>query len=556
MAVPRRPISIAAAAATAVVLGATALALPASASTAASDTLGTGSTSDTPGAPGTGSAPGTGGASQADKSAPAAPYKLKEGTLEWGFKESFRGYVLKSQGTVEVSDGAKQAAGNGVFTFVDGVGTYDMGKHAVTTAFKGTVRFQAPQRFTLQIADVKLVTEGKGGSIKADVTLDGVTMNDVDLASLDLTDTKPEMGQGGAMAFKGIPAKLTADGAKAFNGMYKAGDALDAATLTVKVDAGPPPKPDPEKPDPENPGKPDPENPGKPDPENPEKPDPENPKPENPGKPDGTAGTILDGNLDWGVKESFREYVTTGFGKGKIEVSGGTTSNAAGFRFPKGKGVFDASKKSLSASFDGQVRFLGHLTDGQYVLDLKLSDLKVKVEGTKGTLLADVSTKDRETQKVSTFNDLGIASLAVPANALKAEKKVVTLNDVPATLTADGVKAFGGMYQAGIALDKVDVAVSLDKDVTLPGASNGGSSSGGSGGSASGGSGGSGGSSTGGSSVAGGGGTVGGGGSVGGSLAATGSDVPTTALLAASAGIAAAGAGVIYAARRRKATES
>ncbi|WP_420855623.1 HtaA domain-containing protein, partial [Streptomyces kanamyceticus] len=50
----------------------------------------------------------------------AAPPKLelKNGTLDWGLKESFRKYVAGiAHGTIEATDGAKQAEGNGVFTF-------------------------------------------------------------------------------------------------------------------------------------------------------------------------------------------------------------------------------------------------------------------------------------------------------------------------------------------------------------------------------------------------------------------------------------------------------
>lgn len=207
----------------------------------------------------------------------------------------------------------------------------------------------------------------------------------------------------------------------------------------------------------------------------------------------------------------------------------------------QGPGSFDAAKQSLVASFDGGVRFLGHREQGEYVLDLSLTGLEIEVNGTKGTgtLVVDVSAKDRETKKVSTFNNLGIASLALPVGGLKAEDGMVKLTGVPATLTADGVKAFGGMYRAGEQLDALTVTVSLDKDAELPGGtagSTGGSTTGGS---------------TGGSTT---GRTVGG--SVGGSLATTGSEVPTTVLLAASTGIAAAGAAVVFAVRRREGAES
>ncbi|MFI1826998.1 HtaA domain-containing protein [Streptomyces sp. NPDC020412] len=525
MSATRRPLAVAAATATAVALGATALSLPAFA--AGSDARPT--------------------AASSSSSAPS--YELTEGTLDWGFKESFRKHVVeRSEGTITVADGARQAAGNGPFAFTGGTGVYDMSTHGVRTAFNGSVTFDATKYgYTIGLADLKLTTNRTSGFVTADVTAKGATKQDVQVAALDLTGKSPGQGAGGAMVFKDIPATLTAEGATAL-GMYKAGEELDAVTLTVKAEMPNRPSPDPD-PDPE----------------------PTQPSPEPSGKPSGPPaapdGTIVDGNLDWGVKERFRSYVTTGMAKGKIEVSGGAKTNAAGFRFPKGKGTFDPAKKSLDASFGGGVRFLGHEIQGSYLLDLKLSDLKVRVAGAKGTLLADVSTKDKTTGKVSTHNDLGLATLTVPANALTAKDKLVQLTGVPAKLTADGSKAFSGMYQPGEELDKVNVAVALDKSVKLPDATSGGSSSGGSssGGSASGGS--SSGGTTGGGSVGGavGGGSVGGavsgaadgsgggavGGGTGGALANTGADVPVTGLLAAAAGIAAAGAGAVVLARRR-----
>lgn len=198
-----------------------------------------------------------------------------------------------------------------------------------------------------------------------------------------------------------------------------------------------------------------------------------------------------------------------------------------------------ALAQTLSASFGGTVRFRGHQESGEYVLDLTLSGLQVKVKDGKGTLVADVSAKDRETHKVTAYKGLVVASLDVPAGKLAAKDGVLTLSAVPATLTADGTKAFGGMYEAGTALDKLTLAVSLDDNANLPGGTGGtGGGSATTGGT------------TGGSGTTGGG-TVGGTTGGSGSLASTGSDLPTGALLGAAGAVSAAGAAVFFAAKRR-----
>ncbi|MCX5114456.1 HtaA domain-containing protein [Streptomyces sp. NBC_00378] len=519
----RRPIALTAAVATAAALGATVFALPA----LAADGAATGAT------------------------AAAPKLELTDGTLEWGVKESFRKYLASSfsGGKITVRDGVVQAPDNGVFTFSGGKGTYDTATHGTDTAFGGGVNFYAHGGvLDITLSDVKLATTGTGGAITVDVTTPKGTSDDVEFAALDLSAVKPGKGEGGAMVFKDIPATLTKAGSEAFDGQYKEGDALDPATLSVK--AVTPPSTDPtEEPGTEPTGTPSTEPTGSPStgpgtkPTGPASPSPSVTATD---KPAATPGEIVDGTLDWGVKKSFRSYVTGPIAGGRVETTAGATASGDGYRFSDASGHFDAAKQSLNAEFHGKVRFLGHEEDGAYTLDLSLTGMEIQVNGTKGTLIADVSSKDRKTKEVSTYTGLAVADLKLPKGQLAVRNGVVNLSAVPATLTADGTKAFGGMYEAGEQLDALTVAVALDKDAELPGTTGGSGSAGGTG--SAGGSG-----STGGSATLGGGGSVGGG-SVGGSgsLAATGSGIPAGALFAASGVVVAAGAGVVIAARRRR----
>jgi hypothetical protein len=513
MAATRRPITLAAAVATAAALGAT-FALPALAADSSS--------------------PAT---------APAATMELTDGTLDWGFKESFRRYV-GAAGTITAGQGATQAAGNGVFTFGNGKGTYDTTTHGTDTAFDGSVNFNAHGGvLDITLSDVKLSTSGTSGAITVDLKTPQGTENDVAFAELDLSSVRPGQGEGGAMVFKDIPSTLTKAGAAAFNGMYAEGEALDPATLSVKAVTTPPteePTKEPtEEPTQEPTKEPTQEPTGTPT----EKP---TEKPTTPASPSASAttpaaeqGELVDGTLDWGVKESFRSYVTGPIANGKVETTAGATTTGTGYRFPDATGSFDADEQTLDAEFDGQVRFLGHKEGDAYTLDLSLTGLEIQVKDGAGTLVADVSSKDRETKKVTTHTDLAVADLKLPGGGLTAKNGVVTLSAVPATLTADGTEAFGGMYTKGTPLDALTVSVALDENAELPGGTSGSGGSGGTGSTADGTSGGSG--------------TVGGG-TVGGSasLASTGSGVPAGALVAASGLVVAAGAGVVIAARRRR----
>ncbi|MEV0263933.1 HtaA domain-containing protein [Streptomyces sp. NPDC050617] len=486
--------------------------------------------------------------------------ELKDGTLDWGVKESFRKYVTgMAKGTIETADGAKQAADNGPFTFTGGSGTYDMGTHAVATTFKGSVRFiSKAHRFDIKLADLKLSTKGTAGSITADITAEGKTEDDVELASLDLSKAERSSGDS-TMTFAKIPAKLTAEGAKAFNDMYKEGQELDPATLTVKAGGGGQPTQKPTQQPTQQPTTAPTTNPTNPTTNPTDGPskqpttgptDQPSAKPTVPGKTpggsgddaDAESGTIADGNLDWGVKKSFRTYITGG-AKGSIELSGGAAKNGDGYRFPKGHGSYDADTSALDAAFDGAVRFTGH--EGQ--LDLRFSDLKVQVKGAKGALVADVSAKALGSGKVENSKDLRLADLDLSGKPMKAKGKIVTLSGVPARLTDAGAKAFGGYYDEPSKrdLDPVTLNVSLDKNAQLPGGSGASGGSGSGGGSSAGGLGGGAGT-TGGS-----GGITGGSGTGGSSLASTGSSTPTTALVGGAAALVLAGGAAAYATRRR-----
>ncbi|WP_019067279.1 HtaA domain-containing protein [Streptomyces hokutonensis] len=133
-----------------------------------------------------------------------------------------------------------------------------------------------------------------------------------------------------------------------------------------------------------------------------------------------------------------------------------------------------------------------------------------------------------------------LADLKAGSTDLTAKNDVITLDDVTTTLTAAGAKAFGGFYETGATLDPLNLTVALTDDADLPSddpsstTGTGSSDNSGTTGSTSGGVTGS---------------TTG---STTGSLASTGSGIPATALGTAAAVTVAAGAGVVFAMRRRR----
>ncbi|AJE85988.1 Htaa domain-containing protein [Streptomyces albus] len=363
------------------------------------------------------------------------------GRLDWGIKASFQSYVTGpiAQGSWSLVQGAATVGGSD-FRFHSATGGYDPRSGAFHSAFSGGVHFTGHRdgdgsyQLDLTISRPSVRISGGSGTLSVDMVSKErgsgkvTTTRQVPFASLDLSgiDTR---GGTSPVALRRVPATLTAQGAKAFAGYYTAGTALDPVSLSVDV-AGPAAS---------------------------RKPSAE-PKPTAGGKK--TEGRIADAAVDWGVRRTFREYVTGEVTQGRWTLSGGAQDGGALFRFPSGKGSYRAENGKaqgprLDADFEGSLRFTG-----RHGLDLTLRHLGVRVEDGKGTLYADTEDagKAKKHQPLVTF----------AAGELAAKDGLATLTEVPTRLTAEGAKAFGGVYRAGTAMDPLSLAVALDKSARLP----------------------------------------------------------------------------------------
>ncbi|MFI6283448.1 HtaA domain-containing protein [Streptomyces sp. NPDC051018] len=364
----------------------------------------------------------------------AAERTVQGGRLDWGLKSSFQTYVTGpiANGSWRLTSGAATVAG-GQFRFHSAQGSYDPATGAFEARFTGGVHFtghrkpDGTQELDLAISRPAVKVSGGRGTLYADMvsrargTGKVTSSSQVPFASLDLSGVNMRGGTG-PVALNNIPATLTSQGATAFAGFYTAGTPLDPVSLSVDLAD-------------ERPGR------------SAEPPAGGNDAPSE-------AGSLQDAAVDWGVRRTFREYVTGPIAKGEWALSGGAQDGGALFRFPRGKGTYDAKRQSLDAAFAGSVRFTGER------LDLTLTRVTAKVTGGKGTLSADVVSggTTRKAVPLITFEARDFA----PENGLAA------LTEVPATLTAGGAGAFGGMYKAGTAMDPVSLALTVDKKAKLP----------------------------------------------------------------------------------------
>ncbi|MFF9013862.1 HtaA domain-containing protein [Streptomyces sp. NPDC014870] len=368
---------------------------------------------------------------------------VQGGRLDWGIKSSFQSYVTGpiAQGSWSLTGGAATVGGS-QFRFHSAQGSYDPRSGALGAGFSGGVRFLGHRKsdgtheLDLTVSRPTVRIEGGRGTLHADMASKAkgsgrvTTSSQVPLALLDLSGIDMR-GGGSPVSLTNVPTALTAQGARAFAGYYTAGTPLDPVSLTVDVRAAA----------------------AKP---------AATPTATPSAQPSSTTsaansaapGGFRDGAVDWGVRRTFREYVTGSIAQGGWSLSAGAQDGGALFRFPGGKGTYDPGKQTLDADFAGSVRFTGtHV-------DLTLGAVSVTVTGGKGTLSADVTSAGKTEKAVPlvTFTARDFA----PKNGL------AVLTEAPATLTEGGAKAFGGMYKAGTEMDPVSLAVAVDAKAQLP----------------------------------------------------------------------------------------
>ena len=170
--------------------------------------------------------------------------------------------------------------------------------------------------------------------------------------------------------------------------------------------------------------------------------------------------TVSGGHLDWGLKQSFRNYISGPIAHGTITTTEGATRNADGtFRFPSATGSVDADADTAALAFAGKVQFSGHDSGSGPQLFMTIEDIRVELTGSGGTLVADVVSKSLSSGQLVTYDDVEFAALA--DTDLTAAGDTVTATAVGATLTEAGVPAFADFYPAGTVLDALSVAVTL-----------------------------------------------------------------------------------------------
>jgi hypothetical protein len=167
---------------------------------------------------------------------------------------------------------------------------------------------------------------------------------------------------------------------------------------------------------------------------------------------------ITGGTLSWGVKESFRSYISGSIANGKWETSDGADYETPNFMWKDPEGEIDPENNTGTVSFAGTVHFTGH--DG--VLDLTLSNPTIEFEEDgSAALLLDMKSNDMEGEVAVDKKELWVGDVAT-GSKLTPKNDKLTLKNMKTTLTDSGVEGFADFYESGESLDPLNLDLQFD----------------------------------------------------------------------------------------------
>jgi hypothetical protein len=174
---------------------------------------------------------------------------IASGALDWGFRESWRSYVLNvpPAGSAEVSGGATATgpltSTATTYGFPAAAGSFARGLYgagdSISLSTIGAVKWAKPGHGIdeVRLSDLEIRIGGAESWLIADVRTEigpPAESKDVRFAQLDAGAVAPVFSaDGNTVTWAQIPATLTVEGASSFSGFYEAGDPLDPVTISV-----------------------------------------------------------------------------------------------------------------------------------------------------------------------------------------------------------------------------------------------------------------------------------------------------------------------------------
>jgi hypothetical protein len=360
------------------------------------------------------------------------------GALTWGFKASWRNYVATiAAGTTSLSDGAgSNSSGEYVFPqeSTDLTSQDDTG----VTKYEGSVRWQSSAHgFDITMSDPWLDVTSSDEAVLTAVLTDnaGNSRGRIEIATVELDDSEVDDD---SLTWTDRPTEISEDAAETFTNYANAsGDPLDAVVHEEGI--GEDDEPDPE---PTPTPTPTPTTVPEPAPDDPE--------------------------LAWGLKESFRSYITGSIAKGHVTSSDGARTRSGIYVWDQRSASVGSSAQG-SANYGGSIRFRGHEhaeTPGQYALDLELKDPEIAVSSASSATLS-FHVIDRAEGATTDHGRIDFAKVSLSGASVCGSAGYRAWSGASTTITADGADVMNN-YPEGTALDRLSFSVE-DSDLSASG---------------------------------------------------------------------------------------
>jgi hypothetical protein len=163
---------------------------------------------------------------------------------------------------------------------------------------------------------------------------------------------------------------------------------------------------------------------------------------------------VVESEITWGFKESFRSYISGAIALGQWTTSGDVSYETPAFSFSGGEGTIAPDRTSGSVAFEGELLFEGH----GGILRTSLANPTLMLDDhRRATLVFDVTGDTMDMVSVSA-DDVEFVTLEWSAGdeSIDAASGEWMITAAAATLTASGSESFG-TYPAGEPFDPVDI---------------------------------------------------------------------------------------------------
>ena len=174
-------------------------------------------------------------------------------------------------------------------------------------------------------------------------------------------------------------------------------------------------------------------------------------------------------SFNWGVKQSYRSYIQGPVAKGRWETQGGAgftgspTGADGAFTFAPQAAQINGST-GATIPLTGGLQFYGHDYGGGPLLDMKISNMRLVVDGSRAQLVVDYDSFESDmtdkTTKGAPISGRGVPIIDIALNTpANTDSGSVDMTD-STSLTSDGVKLFLA-YKVGDAMDPTSGTVNL-----------------------------------------------------------------------------------------------